>query len=391
MAGKRKGRRRPGRRSAKEKKEPLRRRVRKEIPVILLAMLLTFVFSSWGLLRQFETTALDVTMRLRHPRSFSEVAVVRITDEVYQSYFGGRSPLDATKLQKLIEAIASGQPKLIAVAIDTSAPSFREVQLPPEPPIVWARDGVFSNIENRFRFFDVLGGREPPPPSGAVVLMKDEDGVVRRYRRLYRTGKESAPVPTLPWEMVRRLSDERTKALKESEEDLLVDYVRSNRVNFPADEVLGLAAEEGYQTKGPLKDKIVILGGNYAAQDEHDTPLGWSLGAEVLAQMVETELQGGGRRPANTLVILVLGVLDGFILLVLFRVLSWGKALLVGVIALPLLALLCSLVAFWSLAQWAYFVPILLLVFLHQLYERGKEYFKKLPDEVAGGLKGESK
>lgn len=389
MARKRKDRRRPRRSPAKGKKESLWRRFVKELPIIGVAILLTFFFSSGGLLRKFETTALDVMMRLRHRRSFSEVAVVRITDEVYQNHFGGQSPLDPAKLQGLIEAIALGRPKLIAVAIDTSAPAFKAMQIPLGPQIVWARDGVYSNIENRFRLFDVLGGREPQPPAGVVVLMKDDDGVVRRYTRLCRTDK--GVVPSLPWAVVKQLSDGRTKALKESDEELLVEYVRSNRVNFPADVILDHAADEGYQTDGPLKDKIVILGGDYAAQDEHDTPLGWSLGSEVLAQMIETELQGGGRSPASTPAILLLEVVDGFILLVLFRVLSWGKALLVGAFALPLLALLCSLVAFWSLAHWAYFVPILLLVFFHQLYERGKEYFKKLPDEVAGSLRGKGK
>lgn len=223
--------------------------------------------------------------------------------------------------------------------------------------------------------------------------MKDDDGVIRRYTRLCKSyeGTNEKLDPSFPWEVIKQLSDGRTKELKESEEELIVDFVGSNRVNMPADEILRQAHEEGYRTEGVLKDKIVILGGDYAAQDEHDTPTGWALGAEVLAQMIETELEGGGTRPASPVVIFILEVLDGFIVFVLFRILGLRKALLVSALTLPLLALLCSLIAFWSLAHWAYFVPILLLVFLHQIYERGKDYFKKLPDKVASDLSGGSK
>ncbi len=397
MGRKRKGLSRARRERPEGKKESLRRRLLKELPVIGVAILLTFIFSNAGLLRKFETTALDVTMRLRHRRTHSDVAVVRITDQAYESSFGGKSPLDPAQLQELIEAIARGRPRLIAVALDTSAPAFKEMGLPPAPPlgppIVWARNGVYSNVRQRFHLLGVLGGKDPKPPAGAILFMKDDDGVIRRYTRLCKTyeGTEEKLDQSFPWEVIKQLSDERTKGLKESEEELIINFVGSGRVNMPADEILRQSSDEGYRTEGILKDKIVILGGDYAAQDEHDTPAGWALGVEVLAQMIETELEGGGTRPASTVVILLLEVLDGFIVLVLFRLLGLGKALLVGAFTLPLLALLCSLIAFWSLAHWAYFVPILLLVFFHQIYERGKDYFKKLPDKVASDLSGESK
>ena len=38
----------------------------------------------------------------------------------------------------------------------------------------------------------------------------------------------------------------------------------------------------------PLENKMVILGGDYAAQDEHDTPVGWMTGTELLASIIET-------------------------------------------------------------------------------------------------------
>lgn len=369
------------------RKDPFWRRSIKALPVIAIGILLTFIFSNAGLLRKLETTALDTTMRLRRSRTDSEVAIVRITDDDYKALFGRKSPLDPNQLKNILEAIAIGKPKLIAVDIDTSSPEFKEMPLPAAPTIVWARNGVYSKIKREFYVFDVLGARQPTPPAGVVLLKQDDDGAIRRYTRLCKTSQ--GLMPSFPWAVIKQIQNEKTRALTESEDELMADYAGSIRVNLTAQDVLDLAKTEGYQENGILKDQIVLLGGDYAVQDEHDTPVGWMLGVEALARMIETELEGGGLRPANTFTILLLEVLDGFVLLVLFRVLSLGKALLTALVALPVLSLSCSLAAFWSLAHWAYFVPILTLVFFHQAYQHGKDYFKKLPEQIATDLTGE--
>lgn len=362
------------------------RRSIKALPIIGIGILLTFIFSNLGLLRKLETTALDTTMRLRRSRTNSQVAIVRITDSEYKDkdLFGGKSPLDPGKLAGILHAIADGKPKLIAVDIDTSSPEFQKIQLPDKPTIVWARNGVYSQIKRKFYLFDVLGGREPIPPAGVVLLEQDDDGAIRRYTRLCKTNE--GLMPSLPWAVIKEIRDERTRGLTESEDALIADFAGSKRVNLTAQQVLDLDKTEGYKDDGILKDQIVLVGGDYAVQDEHDTPVGWMLGVEALARMIETELEGGGLRPANTFTLLLLEILDGFVLLVLFRILSLGKALAAALVALPVLSLLCSLAAFWSLARWAYFVPILILVFLHQAYQQGKDYFKKLPDQIATDL-----
>ena len=346
--------------------------------MFLAAVVATLILGRVGVLQQLETAALDFQMRLRAPAAPSQVAIVRISDDDYRNLFESRSPLDAGRLQKLLEAIALGKPKAIGIDIDTSASQFQDLPVSlGTPPIVWARNGIFSNRDGRFHLQNVLGGKQPAPPSGLAVLREDADGVVRRYQRVYPTNDDNA-FPSLPWAMVSKLGSQ----LSGTQQELFINYVRtgdgSGRVNLPASHVLELANSQGWQTDGPLKDKIVLLGGDYAVQDEHQTPVGWMLGVEVLANVIETELQGGGTRPASRAVIGLLQVFDGLALLLLFQLYRLRTAFLFSMLSVPVLAVLCSLAASGSLAQWSYFAPVLLAVLLQQLYERMKDYKKEM-------------
>jgi len=249
------------------------------------------------------------------------------------------------------------------------------------PPIVWARTGVFSNKERNFYLQDVLGGKEPTPPSGLITLKEDVDGVVRRYQRVY-AAKQGSVFPSFPWAVVKQLANERVGNLRETEEELFINFAAgpkdSFRVGLPASHVLSLADSQGWQEESPIKDKIVLLAGDYAVQDEHKTPLGWMLGAEVLAHVIETELQGGGRRPASRGVIAALQVFDGLALLLLFHLYRLRTAVLLSLLSVPILAMLCSLLASRSLSQWTYFGPVLIAVLLQQLYERVRDYKKQM-------------
>jgi len=367
-------------------KQPLLKRIWRATPIIGVAILLTFVFSQQGLLRKFETTALDTTMRLQSKRLQNEIAVVRITDEDYKDRFHAKSPLDPDALQEIVDAIARGKPRIIGVDIDTSASAFTKLQSPPIPvPVIWARTGAYSNLRKQVHLFDYLGGNNPGGASGLVLFKVDEDGALRRYSRIVPTNM--GPFPSLSWAIIKQLGADKSKNLTESEEELFINYVDSSwdsrQVNISSQEIVNLSTTEGFQTDGILKDKIVLLGGDYAVQDEHDTPLGWMIGVHALKQIIATELEGGGPRPASTMSIVLLELVDGFVLLLLFQIFRLRKAVIISVFLIPFLALVCSLLAFRSFAQWAYFVPILVLILGHQLYERVKDYFKKLPEQIA--------
>ena len=365
-------------------------RILKAAPAVIVAVLLTFVLSRSGFFRQLETYALDTQVRLQSSQQESEVAIVRIDDDDYANLFHEKSPLDRATLSKVIDAIALGKPKVIGIDIDTSGPEFRDFHsLPGWPPIVWARNGSFSNREQKFHVLKVLGGQEPAPPSGLVVLKLDADTAVRRYARMCET--EHGPVPSFPWAVAAEFSGKRENQ-NAGEEELFITFAGdregSHRLHFTAARVLELADGAGWQSDGPLKDKIVLLGGAYTASDEHETPLGWMLGVEILAYAVETELHGGGMRPASAITITVLGGLVGLVLLLLFQHFTPSKALLLSFPTILLLGMVCSLVTFRTIAFWAYFVPIPLAVLVQEGYVQAKDYRKRLVKQLYEGVLG---
>jgi CHASE2 domain-containing sensor protein len=391
QSNRRKLRRRRKKARADEVKKPFLLRLLKATPVLLLATVLTFVLSQVGALQKLETTALDVQTRLLATAPDSEVAIVRITDDDYRdaNLFKNKSPLDPTVLKKLIEAISRGGPRAIAVDIDTSAAQFAAMEVPQnDPPIVWGRTAVFSNKEENFYLLDVLGSQQQP--SGLIILKLDPDGAVRRYQRIFSAKK--IPFPSLAWQVLKRKPDPRIANLPEDAKERFIKFAsypnNTHPISLPASQVLSMADEEGWKTDGPLKDKIVLLGGDYAAQDEHNTPVGWMLGVEVWAHVIDTELRGGGHLPAGRIVIAVLQILDGLVLLILFQLYRMSRAVLISILSIPLLSLLCSLIAFWSLAQWAYFLPVLLAVLLQQVCDRLKDMRKRLALEGVQTVQG---
>jgi CHASE2 domain-containing sensor protein len=345
--------------------------------VFILTLLLTLVFGRVGALRQLETTALDTQLRLRGSNyKEREIVIVTINDDDYKQLFQSKSPLDPVVLKTLLGAIALGKPKVIGVDIDTTAPQFQDFR--PEstwPPIVWARAGVYSKVKKKFHLFDVLGGQTPAPLSGATMLKEDDDGALRRYTRNLTT--EDGEFPSLPTVLASQFDAARTSRA-DSKDDLFITYSGFQFQHIYARDILSLAKKPSWPQNDLMKGKIVLLGGSYEASDEHDTPVGWMNGVDVLANATETELQGGGPKPAPRAAIILLQIFDGFLLLLLFQQFRLRKAVVLSLAAVPLFSIIASLLAFRSVAFWAYFAPILIAVLGQQLYERGKDYQKTL-------------
>lgn len=370
-------------------------RLFKAVPIFTLTLLLTFILSREGVFRQLETNALDTQMRLSEPSQVRDnVVIVSITDGDYKKLFKGRSPLDPGTLKSIIDAIALGRPKVIGVDIDTSAAQFQELRPEPSwPPVIWARTGAYSNIDKRFHLFDVLGGQNPPQ-SGLVSIKQDSDGALRRYSRAYDADEGEAP--SLPRLVATQFRPDVAR-VKGTKEDLFIQFAGHKREDrffrVDASNILAWANDPSRIDNELIKDRIVLLGGEYAASDEYDTPLGWMSGVEVLAFATQTELLGSDVKPASRLSIVLLQVFDGFILLLLFQQFRPAKAIILSLVAIPFLSLVCSLAAFKSFAFWAYFLPILIAVLVQQLYDQAKEYRKqlvnKLYKDVGGSQPGE--
>ena len=107
--------------------------------------------------------------------------------------------------------------------------------------------------------------------------------------------------------------------------------------------VLDQRKDSGW-SHGILTDKIVLLGGHYDAGDEHQTPIGWMFGVDILGHVIDTELQGGGREPASNLKIYSIAVVASALLWLMIRTLRLSQVLIVAPILIVVLALFCSLV-----------------------------------------------
>jgi CHASE2 domain-containing sensor protein len=353
----------------------------KSIPVVLIGIVLTLVLSRSGFFRQIETYSLDTQVRLQGVPEDSLVAVVLIDRGDFASLFQEKSPLDPGTLHRVIGAIAAGKPKVIGVAIDTSAPEFKGLQPAPDwPPIVWAQNGVFSARDNRYHLDKVLGGQPTAALSGLVALKLDEDGAIRRYPRLCET--DQGLIASFPWAVAKEVAPAEAARREATQEGLFIKFAGdsegSHRLHFTASRILGLADGPGWQNSSPVKDKIVLLGGAYDVADEHGTPLGWMLGVEVLAHAVETELGGGGLSPPNPILITAIGGLVGLLLLLLFQHFTPVKGFLMSALAIPVSGVICSLLIFKTTSFWAYFVPIPLAVLGQEFYAQVKAYRMRL-------------
>ena len=397
----------------KRGRRPFWQRLLAASPVIVGSILLTLLYSDTSPFRRLETLALDFTMLSRKPAGSSDVVIVRITDADYQEVFGGKSPLDPAALKKVIAVIASGRPKVIGVDLDTSAEAFQSFEASPDwPPIIWARDATYSHVRQKYLLAPVLGSKTPAASYGLVTLKVDEDGAIRRYARWYDADAgltptptpssaptptptptpTTTPVPSLPWAMLRKFRNDESNpvAAPDYEEEFLISYAGpAGTAHFfrPPFSLVNDLSAKGWPQDAFLKDKMVILGGEYDVQDEHDTPVGWMLGAEVLAAIIETEQRGGGYQPLSTAAIILLSVFDSIVLLSLIHLFGLKKTLLLSVLILPAIALIFSLLFFGSVNYAGYFLLVLIAVLLQQVYEKGKEYLKKSREQAADDLK----
>jgi CHASE2 domain-containing sensor protein len=366
--------------------------------------LLTLALEYTGWLRGFETTALDTWLRLLKPIKPQFVCVVTINDDDYLRIFGGKSPLNPETVMALLRAIADGKPAVIGVDIDTSDAQWQSIV--PDIPrlsqgrtaIVWEQEAIGQ--EEPLTRVNVLGGAEitPRPLCGVSGLFQDWDGVVRRSRRYFSTagGREGQIeiVDSFPWAIVKafsqtfhkasRLPSElrqtiqaETRGNRKLERERFLNF-SGNRYDFPtysASFVLTAHDAEWWKDKSPFRGKVVLLGGSYhAGRDVYMTSSGPTSGVQLMAQVVESELQGRGISRLNELLMILFDFAAWIALVAVYYFCRLPVALWISIVAIPLFSLAGSLFAFSSLAYWADFAPVILGVLIHQLYDHAQEY-----------------
>lgn len=371
-------------------KRSLSRRVVKFLPLFALTLLFTFFFQRAGLFAELETKILDAKMRFDMPETESDVVVVDITQDDFDRVFLGRTrPLNPPALQNLIEAIAKGGPCVIGVDIDTSFAEFGKLEnFDTAKNVVWLREATVSDIPGEEPIAeDVLGGRDLAlyEKSGLPLLISDklDREITRRYSRRIKTPQ--GDLRSLPWAIyteaqIRNCPNIDFPDLEENTDEIIIGYSRGvegkGRLKIPAANVLELSESPNWQTNDLIRNKIVLVGGSYLGEDSHDTPLGKMPGVQIIANVVETELRGGGLIPPGFFSIVLLQIFDGVLLLGLFQIFSWRNAVLLTLPAIAVISLACSFLTYYSFSHWMFFAPVMIGVFLIELGDKVKDYFK---------------
>lgn len=257
----------------------IRQQLREDAPLIVTVSLLILVLSQLGWLSPLDTKSLDAWMRLKAPIDARFVSIVKITEEDYQRLFEARSPLAPKELRDIINAIARGGARLIAVDIDTSHKDFAQFQ--PEadwPLVVWAQSASYAPKaepeSDRIRPKSVLGAQNLCVHKGLALFPNSTQGGVRYFRHTYETaGGSILSFPAAIVKAWRGLSANKTDGHitacpdtstthYEDGHDLILDLSAGEFTFNPhkAGEVLRVANSPGWQSAGPLKDQLVILG-----------------------------------------------------------------------------------------------------------------------------------
>jgi hypothetical protein len=377
-------------------KIPLKKRLIGALPFMLSAILLTAFLAVTGSYKAFETSFTDAWMRFDLPNEESEVVIVDIKQSDFDTFFEGQTrPLKPERLQVLIDAIARGEPCVIGVDIDTHFPEYSSFQIIEnwKPKVFWVREPkeIPEDTTHKPVLLDILGGKNPQQNeySGVPLLLDDpSDKVTRRYVRGFET--EQGLVPSFTWAIYQFVQQNPEKCpeikltrrdLKISTEPLIIEFSRgregAGRIRLSVSDVLKMSESSDWSKNELLKNKIVLLGGSYLGEDKHDTPIGTMDGMEILANVIETEIKGGGLVPLSGFGVFILIIFDGILLVLLFHFFSFRKAMILCVAAIPILSLMGSLLAYRSFSYWAYFVPIMLFVVFNELKDIVKGYFKR--------------
>lgn len=346
-------------------------KLRNATGLIFVVSGLVLVFEHFGMLSRFENWGTYFFMALQPLTEVKDITIIGITDEEYHSkdLFEGKSPLKAEVLERIIRRILLGEPTVLGVDLDTSDESFRKITDLPRSAVIWAVDAELDRKRNPIYVGGAIGlPMQRSVPIGIILFPQDEDGVIRRY---YRTFGDT---DSFPWAIVRAYRNIKDTGQQNVGESLRLNFsgdrfaFRDNdpRKMYTVRKLLTNSNLPGF--RGVFAHQVVLLGGYYPeARDRWPTSVGAMAGVDVNAQAIESELQGRGIRSMNELIMLVLELILGYALVVL-RFSFQHRTTLITALAIPVLALIGSFLAFRTLAMWANFVPVLTAVLLHELH-----------------------
>jgi CHASE2 domain-containing sensor protein len=242
-----------------------------------------------------------------HPelRPAQHTAVIGISAHEVEKYFGGHRPVPASVVLDVVTGLLKLKPSVLVVDVFTDAAAYRDLKSRDsllyleQQHLVWAEvlDTVSSEV------LPILGGiSDPPGNAGLASVLADDDRLIRRFRlRFLATPSGPGPdtLESLPFAAANAYVGAMKGAVKFAENlprdtasIALRPYDREPAF-FLLDDVLSEAASVASSPNNPFSDKVVVLG-FVDGSDQVLTPRGVRTGPQVIADAIETVVDGRG-------------------------------------------------------------------------------------------------
>jgi len=393
--------------------EVLKRRKRRFFKSLVLALsvsLLISLASYMGYIEGFEAKALDLLLWLRGQIKSPEIVLVHIDDRAFRN-LGEKQPLPRSYLASIIEVLAKSGAKVIAMDIELKVKTNpREDELLLKAIQAASENGVTKVVpvyvirpEKEDDNGKVLYSRTSffspklDPVTGFANAPIDPDGFVRQMPLAVR-GADGKVLPSLALAVLARYagydSARLEEALNQEEEIALLlpewDKFQGRllpqvtplsfrfddiwKINFagaqgsfmaiPSDPVASLSKQNlSLAADNPFRGKIVLIGATFGeSRDFFPTPQGLMSGVEIHANIIHTILSRSQILPAHRLVALSLSLVFALVVSLFLSFFRPVTVTIFGLLAIPLLLVPLSYLAFARLGIWVDFVTPLLAI-----------------------------
>jgi CHASE2 domain-containing sensor protein len=339
---------------------------------------------STPVVKRLERANLDALFsgKVPDPSATRDIFLITVTDEDYRQIFGAVSPLQPAKLNEIISAILDSHPRVLGVDFDTS--DWKDADIPAHDgtTIVWARE--LLSAAGKTELGGIPSGASKSDCYGVPSYVPDDDSVIREYSE-WAVGSDQV-YPTVAvnlaaaFQKLPCIHEKSLKDWKKPDHFPLINYAGDART------FNRLSAGALLQLKGtganPLKDKLVLLGGSYhAARDAYPTPVGYLDGVVILAQTALTRLPGHELRSERPEGLLHSWIsIQSYVLLLATFFFPKGWRLAITIVTGPVDAFLGNWIWFYTGGTFLSFMPYLVGLTAHQIYDHIKDYRKLIKD-----------
>jgi adenylate cyclase len=388
-----------------------KRRFYKSLVLGLSVSIITSFASTMGYLQGFEAKALDFLLWMRGRVKSPEIVLVQIDDRAFAN-LGEKQPLPRSYIAGLIEVLGRSGAKVIGVDIELKVKTNPREDAMLVKAIQGASENGLSRVVPVYVIRPekevndvVLYSRAPffnpkiSALSGFANAPIDADGLARRLPLAVR-GSDGKILPSLALavlarhagydgarleEAMNRQSGEKVTlqlpewnkfkgALLPEPTPLSFDIDAEWKINFagaegsfaalPSDPVFQLSKlKTPLADDNPFRGKIVLIGASFGeSRDFFPTPRGLMSGVEIHANIVHTILSRSQIMPAARWVAVALSLIFALAMSLLLTFFRPMAATIFALVAIPLLLVPLSYLAFAKLGVWVDFVTPLVAI-----------------------------